>query len=296
MPYERKKKWFGFLFVVPWLIGFAYFFLVPFVSSFFYSLYEKVSPAQGGMQFLGFAGIRRYVEALSADTPFILQLTFTLQRMVYQVPLVLVFSIFLAVILNTRFRGRLLARGIFFLPVIIASGIVINILRGDTVASDMMAGERGSALFQGIQFEVLLLQVGVPVDVTTWLMQVINGIFELVWKSGVQTLLMLSGLQSIPHTVYEAADIEGATAWETFWKITMPMASPHIILCAFYTIVDISTDYSNLIILRIRDIARNLDLAYASVLSIIWFAIIMALVGLVFLLTRRMVYYNDDRG
>jgi ABC-type glycerol-3-phosphate transport system permease component len=141
----------------------------------------------------------------------------------------------------------------------------------------------------------MLLNFGIPANIVQSLMMVINGIFELVWKSGVQILLMLSGLQSIPSTVYEAAEIEGATAWEIFWKITVPMVSPIIILCAFYTVVDVSTDYSNQIILHIRNIASNLRLSEASTLSNIWFLIIITLIGLVFLIAGRKVYYRDDK-
>jgi ABC-type sugar transport system permease subunit len=295
MAYETKKAWAGLLFILPWLVGFVYFFFIPFIYSFVFSIYE-VKPDVGGMNFVKFIGLKNYVDAFTTDIQIVKGLPFTLQAMAWQIPLILVFSTFLAVLLNAEFRGRMFVRGIFFLPVIIASGVIINILKNDNVATSMMMGSRSSTLFQGIQFSSMLLQLGLPVSVTDFLMQIINGIFELVWKSGVQTVLLLAGLQAVPRTVYESAAIEGATAWETFWKITVPMVSPILLLCAFYTIMDNSTDYSNITILYIRETARALKLGYAAAIANIWFAIIMVIVGVVFFLTRNKVYYMDDKG
>lgn len=295
MPYERKKKWIGFFFVVPWLLGFAYFFLIPFIYSFVYSV-TVVRIGEGGMLYEELTGLSNYIDALTTNVDFRIRLTYSLTQMAYQIPLTLVFGVFMAVILNSKFRGRMMARGIFFLPVIIASGVIINIITGQSgVPGGMTSGEETTALFQGIQFGQMLINFGLPIGFVENLMMVINSIFELVWKSGVQIILMLSGLQAIPETVYEAADVEGATAWETFWKITIPMVSPTIILAAFYTIVDVSTDYSNIVVLHIRDVARNLRLSEASTLSNIWFLIIIALIGLLFLVAGRKVFYQDAK-
>jgi len=290
MPYERKKKWVGFFFIAPWLLGFIYFFLIPFIYSFVYSVCD-VKIGENGIIYK-FVGLLNYQNTTTTDVAFKLRLTYSLSQMAYQIPLTLVFSIFLAIILNSKFKGRMFVRGIFFLPVIIASGIIINILNSGGVSGGM-SGDKTSALFQGIQFGEMLLNFGTPPNIVDILMRVINNIFELVWKSGVQTILLLSGLQAVPETVYEAADIEGATAWEIFWKITIPMISPMIILCAFYTIVDVSTDYSNVTVLYIREVARKMQLSYGATMSNIWFAIIIAVIGLLFLLVGKKVYYQD---
>lgn len=292
MPYERKKKWVGFLFISPWLLGFIYFFLIPFIYSFVYSVCD-VKIGEHGIIYK-FVGLFNYQNTLTTDVAFKLRLTYSLSQMAYQIPLTLVFSIFLAIILNSKFKGRMIVRGIFFLPVIIASGIIINILNSGGVSGGM-SSDKTSALFQGIQFGEMLLNFGTPPNIVDILMRVINNIFELVWKSGVQTILLLSGLQAVPETVYEAADIEGATAWEIFWKITIPMISPMIILCAFYTIVDVSTDYSNITVLYIREVARKMQLSYGATMSNIWFVIIIAIIGLLFLLVGKKVYYQDDK-
>jgi ABC-type sugar transport system permease subunit len=154
----------------------------------------------------------------------------------------------------------------------------------------------GSALFQGVRFESMLIDLGLPLEAVTQIMLVINGIFRLVWRSGVQVLLVLAGLQAIPKTLYEAADVEGATAWEAFWKITFPVLSPTTILVAFYTIVDYGNDTSNWVVVEIRDAAKRAKYDISSTMSVVWFAVIIAIAGLVLFLTRKKVYYMDDRG
>lgn len=243
-----------------------------------------------------FVGTKNYMNAFLSDVIFPIQLPITLQTVALQMPLILVFSMFLALLLNSKFKGRTIVRGIFFLPVIIASGVIINILTTETLATNMMSGQRASMLFEGIEFQKVLVSLGLPIPVIETIMKVVNGIFELIWKSGVQIVLLLAGLQSVPQSVYEAADIEGATAWERFWKVTVPIVSPQIILCIFYTIIDTSTDYSNLVIRYIRRLADTQNFEMSATIACIWFFIVMAFVGLVFLLIRKHIYYMDDRG
>lgn len=294
MAYERKKKWAGLLFLAPFLIGFIYFFIVPFVNAFAYS-FSDVKITTAGFN-TTYVGIDYYKRAFTNDPDFIRRLTYSLQTMLWQIPLCMVFSVFIALILNAEFRGRTLVRGIFFLPVIIASGIVINIISMDAVASSMMAGEKSSALFLGIEFGSMLINMGFPLVVAERLMIVVNNIFQLVWKSGVQILLLIAGMQSVPVSVYEAAQIEGATGWEIFWKITLPLVSPIIFLCSFYTIVDASGDASNSMVIYIRNMASQLRMSYASMMAVVWFGVIMLFAGIAYLLLHKFVYYMDDKG
>lgn len=294
LGYERKKRLAGFLFTAPWLIGFIYFFIVPLINAVVYSVSE-VKITQSGFQ-TTFVGLQYYTRAFTVDPDFTKRLVYALQNMLWQIPLIIVYSIFISLILNSKFRGRMLVRGIFFLPVIIASGIVIQIMSMDAVATSMMSGDKASTLFQGINLGELLLSMGFPSGVVDQMVIIINNIFQLVWKSGVQILLLIAGLQGVPNTVYEAAQIEGATNWEIFWKITLPIVSPIVMLTVFYTIVDASADTSNLIVIYIRDMAAGLKISYSAMMSVVWFGIIIAIAGLAYLLLHRFVYYMDDRG
>lgn len=294
MPYEKKRMWLGAIFVIPWTIGFIYFFLVPLIYAFVFSL-NDMRILETGIEYTSI-GFTNYISAFTTDTTFIILMTQALPRILFQLPMIVLFSLFLSLILNVKFRGRIYVRAIFFLPVIIASGVIINILTNDSISSSMMSGETGSMLFRGIEFQSMLFNFGLPGSVINAIMTIVNGVFELIWKSGVQTLLFLSALQSVPASIYEAADTEGATAWERFWKITFPLISPQMILCIFYTIVDTSTDYSNLIIRYISSLARQQQFSHSSALSIIWFVIVALVVAIAFLMMRNKVEYMEDRG
>lgn len=294
MPYEKKRKLLGAVFVIPWTVGFIYFFLVPLVYAFIFSL-NDLRILETGIEYTPI-WFKNYIDAFTTDTTFVILITRSLPGILFQLPMIVLFSLFLSLILNVKFRGRIYVRAIFFLPVIIASGVIINILTNDSISSSMMSGETGSMLFRGIEFQSMLVNFGLPGSIIEAIMSIVNGVFELIWKSGVQTLLFLSALQSVPVSVYEAADTEGATAWEKFWKITFPLISPQMVLCIFYTIVDTSTDYSNLIIRYISSLARQQQFSHSSALSIIWFLIVALVVGIAFLVMRNKVEYMEDRG
>ncbi len=294
IPYERKKRLAGFLFILVWLIGFVNFFAIPFINAFIYS-FSSVQTKPGAMEITP-VGFRNYLTVLLNTPDFVIRLTGTLQEMVWQIPMTILLSLFLAMLLNTRFRGRMFARAVFFLPVIISSGVVMNVIVNASVEYGASMMNTSSALFQGIQFERMLLDIGFPLEATGRIMMIINGVFRQVWRGGVQILLFLAGLQAIPKYLYEAADVEGATRWESFWKITFPILSPTTILVTFYTIVDYGSDVSNFVVITIREYARRARLDISATMSVIWFLIIIVIAALVLFLTRKRVYFMDDRG
>ena len=294
MPYERRKSLNGFLFCLPWVIGLIYFFTLPFFEAIVYSL-SRISFSPTGIR-LSFIGLNNYMSAFSSDTAFLRSMTDAAYTTIYQLPMILVFSMCLSLTLNTRFVGRTFVRGIFFLPVIIASGVVMNVLNGDTVSTSMMSGSRSSVLFQGIEFGQMLLKMGMPDKLADTLMNVVNGIFALVWRSGVQTLLLVSGLQSVPKMVYESAQIEGATSWEIFWKITLPLISPIVVLTTFFTLIDLATSSSNQMVRLVLTASRNAKLDYSAMSSLSWSAVVLLVAGVLLVLFRKHIYYMDDRG
>ena len=286
LSYERKKQLIGWVFVLPWLIGLVYFFIVPAVYSVINS-FCKLEFSPGKMNFT-FVGLDYYKEALFSNQYTIPSLVSSIGNLFYQVPLVIVFSMFVAIILNQKFRGRIFLRGIFFLPLITASGIVLSVMKGDVFAQTMMSGETDSALFKVTSMQDLLLSSGLPAEVVTYIFNFINNIFDLVWKSGIQILLFLSGLQTISGSLYEAASIEGATAWETFWKITFPMLSPIIFLNFIYSIIDSFTDSaSNAVMLHINGLSKALQFGESAALSWVYFLMVGVVIGVVMLVAKK---------
>ena len=228
------------------------------------------------------------------DPDYVVSLTGSLKSLLTDIPSILIFSLLVAMILNQKFRGRMIARAVFFLPVIIASGIVIDILNGDMTSAMMKSGEKSSgSMFQVSMFQNTLLEAGLSQDIVDFIADSANNVFELSWRSGVQILLFLAGLQAIPPSLYEAADIDGCTAWERFWKITFPMLSSIMLVNLVYSVTDTFVSYGNDTMQRILREGQEMHFAYSAATAWIYFGVIVLVLGAVFLLTRRHITYLD---
>ncbi len=292
LSFEGRKSLAGFLFVVPWVLGVATFFIRPLVESITYSL-SDVSLAQNGLR-IEWLGFENYVSLFRSDPDFVRMFTETMLSMLYRVPLIIVLGIFIAILLNQSFRGRLFYRVVFFLPVIVASGYMFNIITGDAANAMLGAGAtQQSSLFSTGSMRELLLQFGVSETVQDTLLGYASSIFNLLWCSGVQILLFLAGLQGIPGYLREVADMEGITSWQYFWKITFPMLSPIIMLNTIYTIIDGFTDASNVLMEKIYDLSLNMQFSVSAAMSWTYFLAVLAVVGLLYLFIGRKVFYMN---
>ena len=207
-------------------------------------------------------------------------------------PIIVLLSLFLALLLNRKFFGRTVIRGIFFLPIIIANGMILSILNGDAFSASVMSGSSSSHLFNSEMLGVFLTGVQGAEDLVGFVTGFVDSIFSLLWKSGIQTLLFITALQSIPISMYEAAKMEGGTSWEIFWKITFPMVSPTILLNVVYTIIDTFGDPGNEVMKYANSFAQQGDFNYSSALIWIYTIIILAFVGLTYFIIDRFVYYE----
>lgn len=285
MSYERKKQYVGLLFVLPWVIGLLYFFISPVIFSLINS-FCQMDVTSGFYQFT-YKGLYYYKSVLFIDQSTIQQIISSVGELFYNVPMILVFSLFIAVILNQEFRGRLIMRAIFFLPLITTGGVVMKIITGDGMAQSMMNGSGGSALFQVTSIEEMMLNSGIPIEITEFVFEFINNIFALIWKSGIQILLLLAGLQTVSGAMYEAASIEGATGWEIFWKITMPTLYPVLTLALVYTVIDSFIDTTNPVMNKIISSAQSLNFGASSALCWVYFTVVAVVVGVIFLIIRK---------
>lgn len=290
VSYERSRSRNGILFVLPWIIGFLVFFIRPIIQSLLYS-FANVTIVNGVQK--DFTGLSQYRELFVKDTDFLPALLEAFQQLISNVPLILALSLFIALLLNQEFRGRVFARAVFFLPVIVASGIILTLFSQDSYANGMMAENTETALFGAYGLESLLNGMNLPGNVITTLTGAVNNIFNIVWQSGIQILLFLSGLQAIPGSYYEAASIEGANGWLSFWKITFPMLMPTFLVAIVYSIVDSFTYYANPVIKLIQSTyLGSMRFGYASTMSWIYFLCIIVVLALVFLLVGRQVKYR----
>jgi ABC-type sugar transport system permease subunit len=291
---EQKNRYYGLYFIIPWFIGFLFLFLAPLVSSFRYGL-SKLKVTDEGFT-LNFVGLENYKEALFSHESYVRTLTESFVNIVVNTPLIIIFSLFFAVILNQKFRGRVLARAIFFLPVILASGIIASIESGDLMqsvvrsANDSTGG--GLSLMKNLQLTALLLDSGMSPVLVQYFTSAVSRIYEIVSQSGVQILIFLAGLQSISPSLYEAAKIEGSTGYEAFWKITFPMISPLILTNLVYTIIDsfISDKTSRLVV---ETAFKSYNFGLSAAMAWIYFAVIAFVLWITTLLVSRKVFYQD---
>lgn len=286
----KKDARSGFLFTLPWLIGTLTFFAYPFVMVFFYA-FSNVEA--NNLKLTGFVGWDNYIDVFTTDSTFVRGFFESVGGIFSNAVFILFFSMFVALILKSKFRGRTLVRAIFFLPVIIASGPVIEIINGESLATMMMTGERTSTLFTTSSMESVLIGLGLPEQITTLFTTVISGIFNLSWQSGIQILLFLAGLQGIPGHLYEAADVEGASKWESFWRITFPMITPILLLNTVYTIIDGFTSFQNKIIKLIVDYTDNLHLSYGAALGTSYFLAVFVIIVVLYLIINRKTFYME---
>ena len=291
--YEKRKRTVAYFFLIPWLFGALFFFIRPLVDCIRLSFSRTELNAITGYT-LHFVGIQNYVDAFTKDPDFLRLMVSSMQMLFLHVPIIIIFSLFISIILNQKFLGRTLIRSVFFLPVIIASGVVMSIINGDVYAGNMMANAGSSQMLKSEFLNNFLLESGFTQEFSQTFTGIVDSIFDLIWKSGVQILIFLAGLQTISVSMYEAAKVEGATAWESFWKITFPMISPITLLNLIYTIVDLSTEYTNPVMAHANQVANSigLNLELSSAMSYSYFAVVLVLLGAIYLLVNRKVFYQ----
>ena len=284
----QHAKW-AWVFLAPWLIGILVFFVWPMAQAVIYS-FSRLTITASGFQ-LDWVGLKNYSYLFTQDTFFLPNLTQALGEVIPSVLMITAFSLFIAVILKEKFFGRSAARTVFFFPVMIASGVIITILKEQVMMSVSTSDNTAAYLFQAPDLVNTFAAFGLPEFVLTSITDIVNGFFDLTWKSGVQMLLLLSAINNIPQSFYEAAVLDGAGAWVKFWKITFPAITPSLLVVIIYTVIDSFLDYDNLVMQMIRNYYQNNNYTYSATIGVIYFVCILAFVGLVSLVMRKLVVY-----
>lgn len=299
---DVRKARAGWVFVLPFVLSFIIIYLPIVIDSIKYS-FNKIKIGQGGGYTLEFVGWENYQEALFVDPSFVQKLTSGIQQLIFDIPAIVIFSLFIAVLLNQKMVGRAAFRAIFFIPVIISTGIIDKIDQANTMLDYMEDVESGindgsnqnttNEILSAVDIERLFENMKVGTELVDYVVSMVNNIYNIINRSGVQMLIFLAGLQSISPAIYESCEIDGATAWETFWKITFPMISPMILVNAIYTVIDSFTSQSNTVMAYISDVY---DKAGGNVLSSamawIYFLIVLAIIGVVAALMSGYVFYQ----
>ena len=304
---DKKKARAGWMFILPFILGFIIIYLPIVVDSLNFSFNDikMGGGAKGGGYTLEWAGLEHYREALFDDTSFVRNLTTGIKELIFDIPAIVVFSLFVAVLLNKKMLGRAAFRAIFFIPVILSTGLIDSVSNMGSVGNAYFQGGvvddgsgESSAVTEIISLTDLTwlfknMQVGT--EILEYVIGIVNDIYNIINRSGVQMLIFLAGLQSISPAIYESCSIDGATGWETFWKITFPMISPMILVNAIYTVIDAFTSSDNTIMNYIN--SKYTDIAnggreIATAMSWIYFLIVIGIVLIVTGIMSAYIFYQ----
>ena len=295
----KRRALYGYIFILPFIRGFIFFMIKPMCESLRMSFCEVVISNSGFK--LNWNSFANYKRAFLIDPEFNRMLTEAVTQMIYRSLATIVFSFFVALILNQKFKGRAVARSIFFLTVILSSGVLVGIEYNNTLMQQLKSTIEESGNSNSITnvLETILVSNtggvnGVSGKVFKILFEIIDSIYEVAMASGIQIIIFLSGLQNISPSMYEAADMEGCTSWESLWKITVPMVSPLMLVCWIYTIVDFFMKTDNKIMEKINtQMVIQLNYGFSSALAWIYFVVCMLLIGLSSFIISKVVYNYD---
>ena len=293
---ERKKSLFGYVFVSPIILGLILIYIPSLIQSIQYSFAQNAGRYGEDLTYVGW---QNYHDALFVEEGFLQTVYSSTIALLPQIFIILIFAFFMANILNQNFRGRSIARVIFFIPVVLSTGIVTYF---DNMASLQDQYQQGEKLNVGTQnsgmnfmeIEAMLLYALGNNALAEIISGAIGSLYTVITSSGVQMLIFLSGLQSISINMYEAAKVEGATGWEVFWKISFPMISPLILVNLLYTVIDLFTSVDNKTIDFISQYYENVSsYSLASAFSWLYTILLLVFVGVVYLLVNKLIVYQD---
>lgn len=291
---QRRKAISGYLFIMPFVLGFSMFMVKPFFQSLYMS-FCNVEVDSGGFKNI-FAGLSNYIRAFTVDPEFNQMLVEEIGSMCINALAVMVFSFFVAMILNEKFKGRAFVRAIFFLPVILSSGVILGVESNNALLSSVqdMIQENGSSNSITVAIQDILMTSGMGSKIFEVVFDIVYGIYDVAIASGIQIIIFLSGLQTISESMYEAAAIEGCTKWESLWKITFPMISSLFLVNWIYTIIDFCMRSDNAVMEKISDeMIVQINYGYSSALAWVYFLIVMVIIGISSLIISKGVYYYE---
>ena len=293
LSYQQQKVVCGIIFVIPWFLGFIFFFAKPLFTTIWWS-FNEVTPQAGGLdiQFKGFQNyINLFTTQMLGTKTFLEVMTSSLTDLVLNVPIIFIFSLIISVILNTKFKGHQILKAIFFIPVVYNATVINTALNGSF--GGQLSGSMGEAVSMSGLLTGYLYQIGFASGLVDFLVGAVDRIFEIVNMSGIQILIFIAALQGVPKHLYEAAKVEGATTYECFWKITFPMVSPMFLPILVYSIVDTFASSDLMQFMTVNSEGSKIAYGMSSTIAVIYFLVILLIIGILFLLLRKVVYSSE---
>ena len=293
ISYNTKRKLLGFTFLIPFLLGFVMLFAKPLVETFKYS-FNKITIDEVGNMVFNPVGIQNYIDLFTIEvstnnTQILRVLADENTNMLIDAPLITLLALFLALLANRQFKGRAVVRMIFFLPIILGLEVVTDMMT-ITTGSDTL--QTGGLFAESFVAKALVRYTSIPMIYLNPIIEFVENIFSIISRSGVQTLVFLAALQSISPSMYEVAKIEGATGYETFWKVTIPSIMHIVVFVVIYTIVDVflASQIAQEVYAFAFEKANKIGIG--SALSVVYIINVLLVLGVVLLFTRKAVSNN----
>ena len=293
---DARKARAGYFFTLPFILGVILIYIPILLDSVWLS-FGKLDYINGAWEY-SFKGLVYYKESLTSNPTYTTKLIAGLQQLIFEVPAVIIFSLFIAVVLNQKMLGRAVFRAIFFVPVIISTGLMESINASDIISDASAEGiQDGSGqgasnqIISTLDVEALFENMAIGGQLVTYVVKIVNDVYNIINYSGVHMLIFLAGLQSISPAIYEACRIDGASGWETFWKITFPMISPMILVNAVYTVIDAFTRSTNPMMSYLNLQMQSLSDS-ATAMAWMYFIVVILIIAVVAGIVSTFIFYQ----
>lgn len=279
--FQKRQDKYGYMFMLPWIIGFVIFTLIPFVMTIYLSFTEVIQDIRGFN--ITFIGIENYRQAFFVNTDFTPALVAFLGMIIPYTVIIVIMAFILAMMLNSIEKGKSLFRMIYFLPVVVLSGPVMYQL--------MNLNPEVEGQVNQLYYTFLIRMIySYSRPAANVMVSLFDNLSIILWFTGIPIVLFINGLQKINPSLYEAAKIDSATSWQILWKITIPIIKPTALIVSIFTIVQLGAmDTINPVLVMIKERTANTSggFGYAATLSWIYSLIVLAIIGIAFLLFRE---------
>ncbi len=278
LSYQKRKSLSGYIFLSPWLIGALFFLVFPFAFSLTLSFSGMDANNFSSMHFIG---LDNYKQAFVSDVNFLPLFYEVAVDTVVNTPMIVIFALIAAIFVSRDIKGKGFFRAVFFLPVLLGTGFVMEQLQGQNVQADTMEMARGILMPEA-------LRTYIGPEFSSYISAFFTRITDIMWSSGVQIIILLAGVQGINPSLYEVARVDGASEWEMFWKITLPMMAPILLLTIVYTIVSSFTKASGMMDYIIsKAFGESVpEFAFSAAMGWIYFLFVLLVLALVFVIMR----------
>ena len=293
LSWKNKKSVWGVIFIFPFIIGFLLFFLYPLIQSIIFS-FSNLEITVTGYR-LDFVGFENYRMSLFVDINFVRMLYENGIETILQIPAILIFSLFIAAVLNQEFHGRLVMRVIFFLPVIVGTGVVAEMLQADAMYGEVgLVTEMIDEFILSDYAEPFLMELRMPDVFLEYILEAIEQIRDIIYASAIPILIFLAGLQSVPSSLYEVAEIDGATGWEKFWKVTFPLISPLLLTNIVYVVIDSFTAVDNEVVSHVvESVWGGIGFGRGAAMAWLYFILVIIILTIVYIIVAPRIFYTE---